>query len=244
MGKACWVPRAGQRGAFRAITLSWVCILGWLSGLPRLSSAAVYSEDAVKAAFLYRFAAYVEWPAPEVEQPFTIAIVGADSIAAQLTQLLAGKSIQGRPAQVSTTQSPEDLHGVRILYVARNSPEREAFLTAAVGKPILAVTDQADGLQVGGIINFLPVGENVRFEVSLAAAARSQLKINSGLLSVAVRVEGRPGAGLVCLGVGMSSLLRSDCARRVAARTTQQPFIFSSRIRPPLILLPGCEACS
>jgi hypothetical protein len=244
VARACWLSRAGQRGSFRAITVFWVCILGCLLGLPRSSSAATYSEEAIKAAFLYRFAAYVEWPAAEVEQPFTFAIVGADAVAAQLTRLVSGRSIQGRPAQVATLLRPQQLREVRILYLAGNAPEREAFLSAAAGKPILVVTDQTDGLQAGGIINFLPVGENVRFEVSLTAAARSQLKINSGLLSVAVRVEGRPGAALVCRGSGVSSPLGSSCAGRLVASRSQQPFSSPGRMRPALIWRPECAACS
>jgi hypothetical protein len=164
-------------------------------------SAVEFTADAVKAAFLFRFAAYVEWPddAPATG-PFVIAVAGEDPVAAQLDRLLHGKTVQGRPAVVRRVTLIQDLAGVQILYVgprafARARPLREAALT----KPILIVTDDEHGLDGGGVINFIEVDRNVRFEISLVAADRSRLKIDSALLSVAARVERRPLAWMPCI---------------------------------------------
>jgi hypothetical protein len=72
--------------------------------------------------------------------------------------------------------------------------QTRALIAAARKLSILTVTDEADGLATGSVINFVQVGRNIRFEVSLPAAARSKLRIDSGLLSVAARVEDLPRA--------------------------------------------------
>ncbi len=168
-------------------------------GLP--AAAQVYSPDAVKAAFVFRFASYVEWPedAPR-DAPFVIAVAGASDVADQLAKLLPGLTVHGRRAELRRVTRVAELDGAHILYigqevVGRTRPLREA----AKSRPILLVTDQdADGLDGGGVINFIQVSRNVRFEISLVAAERSRLKINSALLSVAANVIRRPQAGAYC----------------------------------------------
>ncbi len=156
-----------------------------------------YSPAAVKAAFLHRFASYVEWPAAAAsDEPFIIAVAGADDVAEQLERLLPGLKVQDRPAQVRRLAASEELTGVHILYVAHAAPRARTLIAAAAQRPILTVTDDSDGLATGSVINFVQVGRNIRFEVSLPAAERSNLRIDSGLLSVAARVEEQPRARL------------------------------------------------
>jgi hypothetical protein len=94
---------------------------------------------------------------------------------------------------------PAELDGVHILYVGRAELSRtRALRGAALNRPILIVTDDAHGLDAGAVINFVEAERKVRFEISLLAADRARLKINSSLLSVASRVERRPQARLRC----------------------------------------------
>jgi hypothetical protein len=180
------------------------------------AQAATYSEDAVKAAFLHRFAAYVQWPETLDAGPFVIAVDGGDDVAAQLEQLLPGLTIQNRKAQVRRVQTVGDLDGASVLYVGNGRrPQTRALMQAAAMRPILLVTDTDEGLAGGGIINFVRVDRTIRFEVSLTAAERSGLKINSGLLSVAARVEGRPQAGVGCPDLG-SGATRVSCRSLLA----------------------------
>lgn len=166
------------------------------------SQAAAFSADAVKAAFLYRFASYVEWPADAPAGPFVIAVAGSDAVVRQLETLLPRMTVHGRPAQVRRVTRVADLHGVHILYVGSGALARSRSLRgAALERPILIVTDDDAGLDAGGVINFIPSDRNVRFEVSLVAADRARLKINSALLSVAARVERRPQALAPCTGI-------------------------------------------
>ena len=157
----------------------------------------VYSPAAVKAAFLHRFASYVAWPdEPASDEPFTIAVAGADEVAEQLESLLPGLTIQNRPARIRRVAVADDLPGVHILYVGHPVQRARSLVVAAASKPILTVTDADGGLTTGSVINFVQVGRNIRFEISLPAADRSRLRIDSGLLSVAARVHEQPRARL------------------------------------------------
>jgi hypothetical protein len=155
--------------------------------------AETFSVEAVKAAFLYRFASYVEWPADSPVTPFVIAVAGAEDVAKQLDQLLPRMKVHGQRVEVRRVARVAELDGVHILYVGPQLTARSRSLRAAAMKrPILIVTDDPRGLDAGGIINFIEANRNVRFEISLIAADRSRLKIDSALLSVAARVERRP----------------------------------------------------
>jgi hypothetical protein len=157
------------------------------------SHAAVFSADAVKAAFLFRFASFVQWPADvPATGPFIIGVADGDPVADQLDRLLPGMTVRGQPAEVRRLSRPEELGGVRILYVGPGAAVRTRALRAkAATLPILLVTDRDDGLEGGGVINFVDAPRNVRFEVSLAAADRARLTIDSALLAVAARVQRR-----------------------------------------------------
>jgi len=165
-----------------------------------LVQAAQFSVDAVKAAYLFRFAQYIEWPEPaSPDVPFVIAVSGADDVAVQLERLLPGMTINGRRAIVRRVTRTQGLEGVHILFVGASAFSRTRALRAlAIEKPILVVTESEDGIDGGAVINFIEVDRNLRFEISLIAADRSRLKVNSALLSVAARVERRPQGAINC----------------------------------------------
>jgi uncharacterized protein DUF4154 len=162
--------------------------------------AAQFSVEAVKAAYLFRFAQYVEWPEEPADAPFVIAVSGAEDVAAHLERLLPGMTVNGRRVVVRRVTRVQELDGVHILYISAQAFGRSRALRArAIQKPILLVTEVEGGIDGGGIINFIEVNRNLRFEISLNAADRSGLRINSALLSVAAHVERRPQGSLSCL---------------------------------------------
>lgn len=191
---ALTVPRRG----FVRIALLASCLLV-AARLP----AAVFSADAVKAAFLFRFASYVQWPAEvPASGPFVIGVVDGDAVADQLERLLPGMTVRGQAAQVRRIAKPSELDGVRILYVGSSAKRTRAVRERAEKLPILLVTDRDDGFEGGGVINFIDAPRNVRFEVSLVAADRARLTIDSALLAVAARVERRTQDDRRCEGCG------------------------------------------
>jgi hypothetical protein len=185
----CWLAR---------VSLLVLCAFGTSAAF-----AAVFSADAVKAAFLFRFASYVEWPAGTASgEPFVIAVAGAEDVAKHLDGILPRVTVRGRLAVVRRATRVDDLDGAHILYVGPDALSRTRVLRrAALEKPILIVTDDVDGIDAGGVINFIQADRNVRFEISLVAADRARLKIDSALLSVAARVERRPQAASEVKGV-------------------------------------------
>jgi YfiR/HmsC-like len=169
-------------------------MLAALAGTITLGSIAaqpvVYDANQVKAAFLYNFGTYVQWPtAAPADDAITIAVLGEPAVAAQLAAFLPGRRIEGRPVEVRTITRIEDSGDAEIVFIGRQQNARLAQLTAAVAsRPVLIVTDAEDGLEQGAMVNFKLVGSRVRFEISLRRAEESGLALSSRLLSAALRV--------------------------------------------------------
>jgi hypothetical protein len=164
--------------------------------LPAMSAIAQTAgratEVKIKAAFLYKFGDFVEWPPAAIERPggrFTIGVMGADDIAAELERVVADRTIQGRPVSVRRVRHGDALANLHLLFVGRSETLRLAqIMAAADGQPVLTVTETENALSSGSMINFVAVDDKVRFDVALAPAERSQLKISSRLLGVARKV--------------------------------------------------------
>jgi hypothetical protein len=153
-----------------------------------------YREDAVKAAFLYRFTGYVEWPDAALSKShFTIAVLGSGEITRELERLLPGRTIKDLPARVRRIERVRELGDAQMLYVAASRLSDIRAIVSELGtKPVLVVTDHPRGLDAGGAVNFISLDRRVRFEISVPAAMRAQLKVGGELLSVAARVRGAP----------------------------------------------------
>jgi hypothetical protein len=152
---------------------------------------AVYDANQVKAAFLYHFGTYVQWPvaAPSTDT-ITIAVLDDAAVAAQLAQFLPGRRIQDRPVEVRPIARIEDLGDAEMLFIGRQQNARLAQLIAAVARrPTLVVTDADNGLDRGAMVNFQLVNERVRFEISVPRAEEARLTLSSRLLSAALRVQ-------------------------------------------------------
>jgi hypothetical protein len=182
--------RAGSAGlAARRLAVA-LAIAAGVAALPAAAQPAA-SADEVKAAYLYRFIGYVEWP-PRVfatrESPISIAVVGADAVRADLDSLVKGRTAEGRPVEVHELLPGAPLDGVHLLFISRDVIAPRAWLQEARDNAVLVVTESPQGLAGGGILNFVLTEQRVRFEASLPAAERSGLKLSSRLLAVASRV--------------------------------------------------------
>ena len=150
-------------------------------------------EHQVKAAFLYKFAGYVKWPESadaRPDAPFTIGVIGADAIAAELVEAVAGRKLEDRNIAVKRLKAGEPLAGIQILFVGRSEAARlNQLLQAAQPRSILVVTESEGALAQGSVINFVMADRRVRFEISLDSAEKSRLKLSSRLLAVAQQVR-------------------------------------------------------
>jgi hypothetical protein len=184
----CAVPSAQLR---RALLVFAMFSLGALGGFAQAQRPEA-SEASVKAAFLYKFAGYIEWGAGAFasdDAPFVIGVMGSDEVAAELARILPGRNIAGHPATVKKLRDGEAIRGAHLFFVARVEPPRLAqLLRAAQQSGALAVTDTDKGLEHGAAINFLVNEDRVGFEVSLDSAEKSGHRISSRMLTVARRV--------------------------------------------------------
>ncbi|MEX0615841.1 MAG: YfiR family protein [Methylophaga sp.] len=151
-------------------------------------------EDRVKAAFLYKFCHYIEWPETafsSANAPVIIAVVGADAIAHELEKVTVGHDIKGRSIKVKSytpDRLPQQAH---LLFISRAaSTQHPDWLKTYSSKPVMLVTDSPNGLDLGSGINFLVDGDRVRFDISLTTIKAQQLRIGSPLLSVARQIRG------------------------------------------------------
>lgn len=185
------VPRQAAIRRAGALLLSlWLLFLGCLA-LPAVAAETV-PETSVKAAFVYKFLGYVEWP-DESAGPLTIGVIGSDELAAELAAVTRERSVGSRPVAVRRVRPGDSLAGLQALFVASSERARQAALLRPVlERPVLTVTETEDGLSSGSIINFRHIDGHVRFEVSLENAERSNIKLSSRLLAVAFQVQRGP----------------------------------------------------
>lgn len=183
-------PRAWLRsnGMTRRWLLVAVCALAF-SALENRAAAPMAKEYEVKAAFLFYFAQYVEWPADAFQAPtapIIIGILGDDAVGRELERIVRGETVKNRPITIHRSRQVENLKHSHLIFVSKSERTRLGSIFAALaGKPCLTVGETDRFAHVGGIINFRLQGANVRFEINRDAAKQNKLMISSRLLSVA-----------------------------------------------------------
>jgi hypothetical protein len=178
----------------------WVClsVFIWSIAWPVLAAYAADEsanlEARVKAAFLYKFAGYVEWPPAAfaaADTPLTIGVIGAETIAGELVEAVTGRTVNERPVSVRRVNAGDSLDAIHVLFVGDiDRAQLAQILQDAHARSILTVTDSSSALEQGSIINFVVIDRRVRFEISLDSARKSSLHLSSRLLAVAETVRG------------------------------------------------------
>lgn len=158
----------------------------------QLSSAQTMTEYQVKAAYLYNFAKFVEWPSRAFENPtapIRLCVLNYQSFESELNQMVEGKTIAGRPVAVVPVENGEQSHSCHILFV-NSSQDRQVqhIIEVLRDTSVLTVGETIEFVEKGGIISFVLQDDRVRFQVNYKAANRAGLRISSRLLSVATRV--------------------------------------------------------
>lgn len=151
-------------------------------------------ERQVKAAYLYKFAGFVEWPDGSFARPdsaLVIGVAGADALADQLEQTVAGRSAGAHPLQVRRLRKGEPLAGIHILFVGTvDKAQLQDWLASGQSQAVLTVSDSEEAHALGSMINFLIADDKLRFEVALKQAMAARIKISARMLSAAYRVQG------------------------------------------------------
>ena len=146
------------------------------------------AEYLVKAAFIYRFALFVEWPSEafnEPKSPLRLCILGEDPFGNAI-ETIEGQMIKSHKLSVKLCKTITEAKECHILFISDSERENlRQILNHIEGLHLLTITETPEAAQKGVIINLIKVGDKVRFEINLDAAERSNLKIRSQLLSLA-----------------------------------------------------------
>jgi hypothetical protein len=190
--------RARSRTGFTTLeSVSMSLLLATISSIPPALRAQSPSttEYAVKAAFLFHFAQFVDWPAEafkNAQSPLTYCTVGEDPFRGALDQSVKGKSIGTRTLQVQHLKEWQPSADCQVLFIA--ATENKSRGEELPGEyPVLTVGESENFVQNGGVIGFRLVENKVRFEINLDAAAKARLKISAKLLALAKTVIGNSG---------------------------------------------------
>jgi hypothetical protein len=178
--------------------LAWTIALA--SGASRLygqtdDSSDANREYAIKAAYLYQFGRYVQWPANAFTSdgsPLVIGVLGTDPFGGVLEEIARTKRIDGRPITLRRFASMAEYTPCHILFISSSvGPEQKAAaIQKAQRSPLLLVGEEPGFAEQGGTINFFLDENKVRFEINSEVAKQDQLKISSKLLSLA-KIVGR-----------------------------------------------------
>lgn len=148
------------------------------------------TELQVKAAYLYKFGAFVQWPSAAPRESFTICVLGHDPFGPTLDATLSGGSIDGSAVVAKRISGAQEASQCRIVYVSSSEgPRLKSILQTLNQLPVLTVSDMPRFVDSGGMIQFVLENGRVRFDVNLASAEKAGLGLSSQLLKVASAVK-------------------------------------------------------
>jgi hypothetical protein len=160
------------------------------------AQAPVISESQIKAAFLYNFTKFVEWPAevfPNRNHPIAIGILGENPLVAELQMIVENRKVNGRTIVVINVLTPADIAATQLLFVSADEDARFADLKrVAQDNAVLTVGESPSFAAAGGAIFFVQQNGKLRFEINIAAAERARLKISAELQKLATAVSRTP----------------------------------------------------
>jgi hypothetical protein len=178
----------------RRIRMSTAALVAAVLVHPPLSAQRPeVDEDGVKAAFLYNFTKFIDWPPSAfaaASSPFVVCAHAGASFRRKLEEILQGEQVRGRPIAIAAVEV-EDARGCHLLYVSKDAMGRQARILAPLRQtPVLSVGEGRPFLEQGGLIAFVLENDRVRFAVNKRGADAAGLTISSQLLRVARRFEG------------------------------------------------------
>ena len=183
--------------SLRRLATVMLCLLNLSTGAPdtRAQAQEPNAEYQLKAAFLYNFAKFVEWPAetfPTTSTPFTVCALGNDPFGTSL-DAIAGKTVKDRTLIVKRIRSVTAVNGCQILYVSPNElPQATDLLRSLQKSPVLTVCDMDSCAETGLMLNMRMADNRVQLDMNLDAVQHTTLKVSSQLIKLTRIVKGQP----------------------------------------------------
>ena len=177
---------SGHRRSLAAVALA-VCLLCTSTG-----RAQNVTESSLKAAFIYNFAKFTEWPADVLPPTATFAacVLGDNSTRDAFGRIVKDRQLSGRPISVSEVQPGVKLRSCHLLYVSGVNPTQlSAIMTMVHGASVLTISDLDDFVRDGGIAQMFVENGRIRFDINLDIAKDARLQLSSKLLALAAHVR-------------------------------------------------------
>jgi hypothetical protein len=190
--------RARRTG--RKLEAALACLIIPLAMWPAITAAQEpLTEYQVKAAFLFNFVKFIEWPAGSFRDNggrIRLCVLGENPFGAELERIVAGKSVNGRTLEVIHLNQADRSSHCQVLFVGfTQGGVLRKVLAELRGESVLTVGESPEFIRQGGAIRLLLLDNRVRFEINLEAAEQARLKISSKLLALAQSVRGGHGGG-------------------------------------------------
>jgi hypothetical protein len=156
-----------------------------------VATAQDVTEPALKAAFIYNFISFTEWPEPfPVSDPLVLCVVGDAAVGNALERVVKGRAFAGRRMTVSLVAASGPMRACRMLYLSGMTASQVGRLVAGLqDSPVLTISDVVGFTAAGGMMQFFFERGQLRFSVGLEAVKRSGLQMSSRLLVLAKRYE-------------------------------------------------------
>jgi hypothetical protein len=190
-GGPSWLSGGGR--------LAWFCLLWSFWVLPGWSAEPINREYQLKAAFLYNFTKFVDWPTNRLikkDEPLIIGVLGDNPFGNELAKAVEGRTQNGHAFLVTNLTAASEMPGVHLLFVPRGQEavlrEQGAALLAA---GVLTVGESEAAAKLGEAITFSTEADKIRFEINLDAAEQNGFKVSSKLLQLAKVVRTKPQPG-------------------------------------------------
>jgi hypothetical protein len=173
----------------RCVVIAGIVTVATFAAMPRIlagNGIGAAPDVAIKAAFLYNFAKFVDWPALPAGARIVVCTVGDDAFAGALIETVRGQSIGGHPIGVSRPRDSGAWRVCHLLFIPDAETRRSAGgLSELKTLPVLTVSDSRGFAEAGGIIELYLEGDKMRFVINMDAADLSGLRISSRLLLLA-----------------------------------------------------------
>jgi hypothetical protein len=186
----------------RLTVLGIALIAGWgmMLSFPAVRLLASRpTEFEVKAAYLYNFGRFVEWPSQvssNSANEFPICILGRDPFGKALDSTIFGEKIEGRAVVARRISAPGEATVCRVLFISSSEDKQVKVILSTLGNlSVLTVSDIPEFLDDGGMVQFVLTDQKIRFKINLSATRQAGLHLSSQLLKVAVEVEGGSRTG-------------------------------------------------
>lgn len=161
-------------------------ILAHISYVP--AEESISKEYLVKAAFIYNFARFTDWPEESFsgsDDPLVLVIIGKDPFEKAI-ESIADRRVQGRTLRIKRITLPEEIDRCHMLFISTSEKDRlPEILEKIKNRPVLTIGEMEGYAASGGMINFSVIKNKIRFEINIDVAKRSGLQISSKLLRLA-----------------------------------------------------------